>query len=52
METSIIIQRLPYQAPYLEQQKLYTLTTGVSLPIGTTGMDNPLEMNDFMEGEQ
>lgn len=39
-----------YQAPHLEQQEQYALKTGVSLPIGTTGIDNPLEMNDFMEG--
>ena len=42
----------PYQTPKLEQYTIWTQTTGVSLPIGTSALDNPLEMNDFMEGEQ
>ena len=40
-----------YQTPKLEQQT-WTGITGISLPIGTSAFDNPLEMNDFMEGEQ
>ena len=42
----------PYQPPTLEQHTNWQISTGVSLPIGTSALDNPLEMNDFMEGEQ
>jgi hypothetical protein len=41
----------PYEVPKLENQT-WTGITGISLPIGTSTLDNPFEMNDFMEGEQ
>jgi hypothetical protein len=42
----------PYQAPQLEQHTAWVGMTGVSLPIGTNALDNPLETLDFMDGEQ
>ena len=42
-------KRKIYQTPQLEQHMAWVQTTGVSLPIGTNTLDNPLEMNDFME---
>jgi hypothetical protein len=44
--------RKPYQPPQLEQHTNWIQTTGISLPIGTSALDNPLEKIDFMEGEQ
>jgi hypothetical protein len=52
METEPSVTHKPYKSPRLEQHKTWIQTTGVSLPIGTSALDNPLEMNDFMEGEQ
>jgi hypothetical protein len=42
----------PYQSPQLEQHCTWVGTTGISLPIGTNALDNPLETLDFMDGEQ
>ncbi len=42
----------PYSPPHLEQHTTWVQLTGVSLPIGTTALDNPLETLDFMDGEQ
>ena len=45
----------PYHQPLLVQQLHWQMTTGISLPIGTTGFGNDFEsqMNDFLtEGEQ
>ena len=50
MDTSLLTTRSLYQPPKLEQHH-YHLITGISLPIGASGLDNPLEL-DFMEGEQ
>jgi hypothetical protein len=44
--------KVPYSVPKLEQHTVWVETTGVSLPIGTNTLDNPLEMNDFMEEQQ
>jgi hypothetical protein len=44
--------RQTYQTPQLEQQTTYVLLTGISLPIGTSGTGNPLEMHDFLEEQQ
>ncbi len=38
-----------YTKPQLEQHQNFTVVTGVSLPIGTSALDNPLEAMDFME---
>lgn len=42
----------PYSPPHLEQHTTWVQLTGVSLPIGTTALDNPFETLDFMDGEQ
>ncbi len=42
----------PYSKPHLESHTIWVQLTGVSLPIGTTALDNPFETLDFMDGEQ
>jgi hypothetical protein len=42
----------PYSTPKLETHQTYIALTGVSLPIGTTGFENPIEMTDFLEEQQ
>ena len=46
---SVSSPKKPYQIPQLKQHQLWVIQTGVSLPIGTTGLE---PMNDFMDGEQ
>ncbi len=46
-----------YTPPILEPHESYVLLTGISLPIGTSGITDPFEFDflnnmDFMEGEQ
>jgi hypothetical protein len=43
------IKKMPYLEPKLEQQNIWTQIIGVSLPIGTTDLNNPFEP-DLMEG--
>jgi hypothetical protein len=49
MQPETIPCRTTYQPPKLEIHHGYTQITGISLPIGTTGLE---PINDFMEGEQ
>ncbi len=46
-----------YTPPTLEPQPTFIVVTGISLPIGTSGITDPFEFDflenmDFMEGEQ
>jgi hypothetical protein len=43
--------RLSYQPPLLEPC-LWVQVTGVSLPIGTSALDNPLEVLDSTEDQE
>jgi hypothetical protein len=52
MNTEITQIRQTYHPPKLETQITYVLLTGISLPIGTSGAGNPLEMNNFLEEQQ
>ena len=42
----------PYSTPKLEKHQEFRALIGVSLPIGTTAFENPLEMTDFLEEQQ
>jgi hypothetical protein len=37
-----------YSTPRLESHPAFVALTGISLPIGTTALDNPLEPMDFL----
>jgi hypothetical protein len=52
MDAQISRIRQTYQPPRLEPQVSYVLVTGISLPIGTSGLGNLLETNDFLEEQQ
>jgi hypothetical protein len=54
METEPSVTHKPYKSPRLEHHRSWNLSTGgTALPIGNlSGLDNPLEIKDFMEGEQ
>jgi hypothetical protein len=45
-------ERRLYSSPRLCQQPIFCCTTGISLPIGTTGFENPIEGMDFLEEQQ
>jgi hypothetical protein len=51
VKNQVAPQKTPYQVPRLEQYRIWSITTGVSLPIGTGVLGSPLEMQDFMKGE-
>ncbi len=46
-------KRTPYFSPTLEPQPIFVVITGVSLPIGTTGVDDfsleTLELDEVFE---